>query len=557
VSRAARRAAPLVARDVTVSFGGRAILDGVDVTLPPRRRVGLIGPNGVGKSTLLRTLAGLLVPDLGRVERTPPSATVGLLHQELTTAATRGDTVDTVLRERTGVAEASAALETATHALAEHADGSDDRYADALEHWMVLGAADFDSRIDQALAEVGLPPGCLHQSVATLSGGQAGRVGLAALLLSRYDMYLLDEPTNDLDLTGLDLLERWVTGLDAAVMVVSHDRRFLARVVTDVVELDEFTKTSTHFAGGWQAYLDERERARRHAWERFEQYDTERKGLLQRGQRQREWADRGLAAVRRSDERDKFIRFGRIAQTEKLAAKAARTEKAIERLEKIEKPREPWQLRLSVDSPGRSGDIVAALDEIVVERGDFRLGPVSLEIGFGERVVLAGLNGSGKSTLVDAVLGRAEPVSGSVYVGPSVVVGEITQARRQLDSERPLLRVFIDRTGHTVSEARTLLAKFRLVGDHVERAAASLSPGERTRAALALLMANGANWLVLDEPTNHLDLPAIEQLESALSTFDGSVLLVSHDRALLEQVDATRIIELAHGSIVRDEPVGH
>ena len=541
---------------VTVSFGGRAILDDVDVTLPRRRRVGLIGPNGVGKSTLLRTLAGLLVPDLGRVERTPPSATVGLLHQELTTAVARGDTVDTVLRERTGVAEASATLEAATHALAERADGAENRYADALEHWMVLGAADFDSRIDQVLAEVNLPAGCLSQSVATLSGGQAGRVGLAALLLSRYDVYLLDEPTNDLDLTGLDLLERWVTGLDAAVMVVSHDRRFLARVVTDVVELDEFTRTATHFAGGWQAYLDERERARRHAWERFEQYDTERKGLLQRGQRQREWADRGLAAVRRSDERDKFIRFGRIAQTEKLAAKAARTEKAVERLEKVEKPRETWELRLSVDSPGRSGDIVAALDETVVERGNFRLGPISLELGYGERVVLAGLNGSGKSTLVDALLGRVEPVSGSGYVGPSVVVGEITQARRQLDSERPLLRVFIDRTGHTVSEARTLLAKFGLVGDHVERAAASLSPGERTRAALALLMANGANWLVLDEPTNHLDLPAIEQLESALSTFDGSVLLVSHDRALLEHIAATRIIELAHGSIVRDEPVG-
>jgi ATPase subunit of ABC transporter with duplicated ATPase domains len=367
-------------------------------------------------------------------------------------------------------------------------------------------------------------------------------------------VFLLDEPTNDLDLAGLDRLERWITGLDAAVVLVSHDRTFLARTVTRVVELDEFTHRATHFSGGWQAYLDERDAARRHAWERFAEFDDQRRSLARRAQREREWAAQGRAKVRRSDEPDKNIRAYKINQTEQLAGRAARTERAIERLDVVDKPREPWQLRLSVPSPGRTGDIVARLDGAVVERGFFRLGPVDLTIGTGERVALLGANGSGKTTLLDALLGRAELVEGRRQVGPSVVVGEIEQARDRLNRSESVLRAFQDATRWDAADVRTLLAKFGLVADHVTRPAATLSPGERTRASLALLMANGANVLVLDEPTNHLDLPAIEQLEVALDGFDGTLLLVTHDRALLEHVQLTRTIELVDGRLVRDEP---
>jgi ATPase subunit of ABC transporter with duplicated ATPase domains len=365
-------------------------------------------------------------------------------------------------------------------------------------------------------------------------------------------VFLLDEPTNDLDLDGLDRLERWINGLEAAVVLVSHDRTFLARTVTHVVELDEFTHRASQFAGGWQGYVDEREAARRHAWERFAEYDTQRRSLAQRSQREREWASQGLAKVRRSDEPDKNIRAFRIAQTEKLAGRAARTERAIERLEVVAKPREPWRLQLTVPSPGRGGDVVARLDGAVVTRGSFRLGPIDLTVGAGERVAILGANGSGKTTLLDALLGRAELVDGRRLLGPSAVVGEVEQARDHLQGAPSLLRAFQDATGWDAADVRTLLAKFGLVADHVTRPTATLSPGERTRASLALLMANGANVLVLDEPTNHLDLPAIEQLEAALDGFDGTVLLVTHDRAMLEHVRLTRSIELVDGQIVGD-----
>jgi ATPase subunit of ABC transporter with duplicated ATPase domains len=478
---------------------------------------------------------------------------VGWLHQEPERV---DETVRAALGRRTGVTGAQAALDAATTALADGAAGAADAYDLALHRWLSLGAADLDARIGEVAAEIGFDERLLDQAMASLSGGEAARVGLAALLLSRYDVFLLDEPTNDLDIAGLEVLERWVLGLDAPVVLVSHDRRFLDRVVTDVVEIDEFTHQVTEFGGGWQAYLDERERARRHAWERFEEYDTARRSLADRAQRQREWAQQGKAKARRSagDEPDKNIRAFKIDQTEQLAGKAAQTKRAMERLDRVDKPREPWQLRLEIPAVERSGDVVARLDRVVVERvvegrPGFRLGPIDVLVGYGDRIALVGHNGSGKTTLIDVLVGRLAPTGGTATLGRSVVVGEIEQVREQLGADRPVLRVFTDATGWTLSDVRTLLAKFGLVGDHVDRPAASLSPGERTRASLALLMANGANLLVLDEPTNHLDLPAIEQLEQALDTFPGTIVLVTHDRTFLEAVRVTRTWHLEAGHL--------
>ena len=545
-------AAPLRAVGLTVVRGPATVLDSVDLAVASGHRVGLIGPNGVGKTTLLRAMAGLQPLERGTVHRTPLTATVGYLPQE--PLRSPDETVTELLTRRTGVRDATVELDAATAALATGEPRADDRYAEALDLWLELGGADLDARLGKVLDDLGLARRLLDQPTTSLSGGEAARVGLAALLLSRFQVFLLDEPTNDLDLDGLDRLERWITGLSAGVVLVSHDRTFLARTVTHVVELDEFTHRVSTYAGGWQAYLDEREAARRHAWERFEQYDTQRRGLAHRAQREREWASQGVAKVRRSDESDKHVRHHKIVQTEQLAGRAARTERAMERLETADKPRERWQLRLTVGSPGRSGDVVARLTGVVVDRGPFRLGPIDLFVGAGERIALRGANGSGKSTLLDAMRGRADVAAGDVYLGPSVVIGEVEQARTRLHGAASLIRAFQDNTGLDAEDARTLLAKFGLVADHVVRPTETLSPGERTRASLALLMANGANVLVLDEPTNHLDLPAIEQLEAALDSFEGTLLLVTHDRTLLEHVRLTRTLEMDAGQIVVDRP---
>ena len=547
--------ASLHARQLRLTLGRTPILDQTELQLAPGWRVGLIGPNGVGKSTLLRVLARLQPVDDGTVTAMPSDATVGYLPQEPERSAY--ETVAQFLGRRTGVTDATVELDAATAALASLEPGSDDRYAHALDRWLALGGADLDARIGPVWAELGLPERVLDQVMSTLSGGEAARVGLAALLLARFDVFLLDEPTNDLDLDGLDRLERWVVQQSAPIAIVSHDREFLRRTVTHVAELDEFTHRITVFAGGWDAYVRERETAARHARERYEEYADKKQSLLSRAQREREWASQGLSrAKKKPDDNDKNIKAFKINQTEQLAGKAARTEKAIERLEEVDEPREAWQLRLTFGETARSGDVVVRLTGATVDVGDFRLGPTDLTIGAGERVAIVGHNGSGKSTLLDAILGRRELSSGDRWFGPGVVVGELEQRRLQLQGDGALLDEFMATTGMSIPDARTLLAKFGIGASEVLRPTASLSPGERTRTVLALLMATGTNCLVLDEPTNHLDLPAIEQLEVALESFRGTVLLVTHDRQLLDHVRLTRRIRLDAGRIVSDGPTG-
>jgi ATPase subunit of ABC transporter with duplicated ATPase domains len=339
-----------------------------------------------------------------------------------------------------------------------------------------------------------------------------------------------------------------------ALVVVSHDRAFLERTVTDVIEMDDQTRVATTFRGGWLAYQEERATARRHAEEDFAVYSAKRETLAARAQRERQWSTSGLARAKRApDDNDKFIRRFRMEASENLAAKARRTDQALARLDVVEKPWEPWDLRFSIGRAERSGDLVASLERAVVVRGDFTLGPVDLAIGWAERVGLVGPNGSGKTTVLEALLGRVELSAGQRRLGPGVVVGEVEQARRRLDTGRTLLDAVLAASGLTVSEARSLLAKFGLGAADVARPARTLSAGERTRAILALLMAEGVNCLVLDEPTNHLDLPAIEQLEQAVAGFDGTLLLVSHDRRLLDAVSLTRVIRLEEGRVVGDE----
>ncbi len=547
--------ATLHARSLTLSLGPSVVLDGVDLDVVPGRRIGLTGPNGVGKSTLLRVLAGVIDPDAGAVTATPPQAVVGHLLQESERSA--DETVDAFVKRRTGVSDADREFHAATAGLAEGVDGSDDRYALALDRWLASGAVDIDVRLGAVWAELGLSERVLSQPMSTLSGGEAARVGLAALLLARSDVYLLDEPTNDLDLDGLARLEAWVLSRQEAMVVVSHDREFLRRTVTHIAELDPFSHRLAVFAGGWDAYLHEREVMAQHARDRYDEYSDRRATLLGRAQREREWATQGLRrATRQPDDNDKNVRSFKIAQTEQLAGKAARTERALERLDQVDEPREVWQLRLSFGEVARGGERAIRLGDAVARQGDFELGPIDLDIASGERVVIVGDNGSGKSTLLDVILGRRALDSGERRLGPSVVVGELEQQRVQLSSDGSLLDAFMAATGWSVPDARTLLAKFGIGADEVRRPTRTLSPGERTRTVLAMLMANGTNLLVLDEPTNHLDLPAIEQLEAALEVFGGTVVLVTHDRSLLESVRLTRRIRLASGRIVADESLG-
>ena len=541
--------ATLVARGLAAGHGARVLFADLDLVVAPGDVVGLVGVNGAGKSTLLRTLAGEIPAEAGSIVVSPPSATLGYLPQEHERHA--GESVLGALARRTGVAAAQAALDDATERLTAGEDGADDAYGEALERWLALGGADLEERAAEVVADVA-PGVALDAAMTGLSGGQAARVGLASLLLSRYDLLLLDEPTNDLDLGGLDQLERFVAGSRAGIVVVSHDREFLSRTVTRVVELDLAQQLVRVVDGGYEAYLAEREVARRHAREEFEEFADTKAGLEARARMQRNWMAKGVRdSIKKSKDGDKHIKAHNRASSEKQAAKAKQTLRMIERLDVVEEPRKEWELRMEIAAAPRAGAVVATLRGAVVRRGDFVLGPLDLQVDWGDRVAITGANGSGKSTLLAALLDRVPLDEGTAALGPAVRIGEIDQARGLFFGAQQLLDAFgAEVPDWPTSEVRTLLAKFGLTAEHVLRPAETLSPGERTRAALALLQARGVNVLVLDEPTNHLDLPAIEQLEQALAGYEGTLLLVTHDRRMLDAVHTTRRLHVSGGQVV-------
>ncbi len=546
--------ATLVAKDVSGGYAHRVLFEGLDLTVAPGDVVGVVGSNGAGKSTLLRILAGELAPLSGAVSRAPSDAFIGWLPQEHERVV--DETVGQYVARRTGCAAAAGAMDDAAAVLgaADAPADAADVYAAALDHWLATGAADLEERLPAVLADLGLDTGDVAPESALmtgLSGGQAARVGLAALLCSRFDIVLLDEPTNDLDLDGLERLEDVVRGIRGGVVLVSHDREFLARSVTRVLELDLAQHTNTVYGGGYESYLEEREVARRHRREEYEEYADKKADLVARARTQREWSSQGVRnAMKKAPDNDKNRRKAATESSEKQAQKVRQMESRIARLEEVVEPRKEWVLEFSIGAAPRSSSVVSTLNEAVLRQGDFTLGPVSVQVNAGERIGITGPNGAGKSTLLRLILGRSEPDEGSAALGANVAIGEIDQARGLFTGDEPLAARFEGFVpDYTTADVRTLLAKFGLKADHVDRSVDDLSPGERTRAALALLQARGTNVLVLDEPTNHLDLAAIEQLESALASYDGALLLVTHDRRMLANVDVDRRWHVENGRV--------
>ncbi len=543
--------ATLIARDVRFERGGQVVLDGVSLTVGPETCLGVVGPNGVGKSTLLQVLAGLLEPDDGDVRVDPPEATVGYLRQEHDREPAGGDvgreTVREALYRRTGAATAEAELTGAAAALGEGRPGAEDRYATALGRYESLGAADFEARLAGVLEQVGLPAAMAEHGTDALSGGQEARMALAAILLARFDITLLDEPTNDLDFDGLARLEDLVARRRGGMVIVSHDRAFLDGTVTDVLELDEHARRGRMYGGGWAGYLAERASERAHAEESYAVYESQKAELAQRARRERQWATTGVTKEKKNPrDNDKAQRDFRINRTEKLASRARRTERALDALEVVDKPWEGWDLRFAISEATRSGAVVAQLDDAVVERGDFVLGPLTLDLGVGGSGCVGGPERLGQD---DARRGDAGPVATGgghaadrserrgrrARTGPPGVVGDFVERRRRV------------RGGDGADRGARPIA-----AGEVRAGCRGRAPCRRRRCRRA--SAHAPSWRRSPPrastswcSTSRRTIWTCRRSSSsspALAGYEGTLLLVSHDRRMLETVTVNRRIVL-------------
>jgi ATP-binding cassette, subfamily F, member 3 len=504
------------ATSLDVYVGGKLLFEEVSFKLEPRERMTLSGRNGAGKSTLLRVLSGELAPDSGSlaVQRGARVA----LHDQRPPRNSQATLGEYVFSGRTDMLETEAELARLEAAMGGADEEAMRRYAAAQQRLEAGGGYRWRDDVLAVLRGLGFDDEQAKRPLATFSGGELTRASLARALATRPDLLLLDEPTNHLDIPSLEWLEGYLVELDAAVVLVAHDRWFLEAVGTSVLELE--AQRARFFAGPW------------HAWR---QEQAKRQIAL------------GKAIERQQAEIERMERF-----VERFRAKATKARQAQSRVKMIEKAkrkgpvaerRDSRHLRFRFKPPERPGRTVLKLVNGRLEvPGRVLLDGAELEIERGEHVVLVGPNGAGKTTLIETLAGRREPAAGSVRSGHNVKIGYLSQHAETAAGSGTVLDAAKRETGLSENQARALLGGFLFSGAEVEKQLSDISGGEQRRLSLAILVASGANVLILDEPTNHLDIESREALEDALIEFEGSVLLVSHDRALLEAVGSRTLV---------------
>jgi ATP-binding cassette subfamily F protein 3 len=507
----------LVVNNVSKSFADQVILKDISFMVSPGERVGLIGANGSGKTTLLRLIADEEQPDRGSVF-IDPHTRAGYLRQGL--AYPIGCTLDDVLRDP----RSDTVAEIEHLAMASAFDPARlPEYQAALDRLEAQGGYPDQSLRDNVLQNLGLDRVPLSLPVAVLSGGQKTRLGLARVLLNAPNLLLLDEPTNHLDLPMLAWLEDWLSRFKGAVLLVSHDRVFLDRAVNRVLYLDALTRALRGYAGNYTAYLEQR---------------------LAEHERQRETHQQQEIEIRRmKNDIAQTFEHARVdvhGTTAKGVAKKAKSrEKKLDRFldsdERVEKPKQGWQMKVDFGDLPESGKDVLRLDSVSVGYGErVLLREVSLSIRHGERIALIGENGTGKSTLIKTIVGSLPPLAGDIRLGANVRVGYFAQEQDVLDPNSNPVESLRAVAVMTETEARSFLHFFLFTGDQPLTRNDRLSYGERARLMLALLVAQGCNFLILDEPINHLDIPSRTQFEKALTNFEGTVLAVVHDRYFIQ-----------------------
>lgn len=523
------------AEHVCKTYGAITVLEDVSFSLEKGQKVGLVGDNGTGKSTLFKILARVVEPDSGTIT-VRKGLVIGYMPQD--TSLVTDETISDYLRRVSGIGALEERLEHSPEAMTEYERRS---------------GYTFDHRMDLILAGFDLKNVSRNRRINSLSSGQKSKVFMAGVLLSDPDVFLLDEPTNNLDLPALIWLEDFLARSDSACIIVSHDRFFLNRMVSKIFEINWRTRTLTITSGRYSDYLARVEKERALQLAKYKEQQREIKRLTNTARDKKEEAAQGSRF--RGSDNDKSLRGFKRDRASKSGKTAKAIEKRIKQMELAEKPfeRDVFRIHLQPTRPGGSREIV--LRKVVAGYADdgFRIGPISIAIPYGSRVVILGLNGSGKSTLLKIISEELKPIGGEVMIGGALVVGNLMQEHDNLPRGESLKDFLTRRAGVVVQDAYTLAARFGFKAVEINKEIAALSPGGRARLLFALFSALSANVLLLDEPTNHLDLEALDALEEVVTHYEGTIVLVSHDRYFLKKFSATDTYVLSKGKLSRQQ----
>lgn len=511
------------------------ILEDISFSLEKGQKVGLIGYNGTGKTTLLKILVGLVEPEAGHVTARN-GAVIGYMPQD--TSLVTDETICDYVRRVSGMADLENQMETSPDALAEYERR--DGYT-------------FYHRLETMLAGFGLADISSDRSINALSSGQKSKVFMIGVLLSDPDVLLLDEPTNNLDLPALMWLEDFLMRISAACIIVSHDRLFLDRVVRKIFEINWHTRTLIITNGRYSDYLVRKEKELARQRQDHELQQEEIKRLEDLAKRKKQDAASGSRYM--GTDNDKFHRGFKRDQASKSGKQAKAIEKRIEQMDIVERPMERDTLRIHLRPTKPEGKRDIILTDVVAGYTDseFTVGPISLSIPYGSHAVILGLNGTGKTTLLKTMSGELPAREGKVNRGNALVIGNLTQEHDNLPREETIKDFLMRRAGTSVQETHALAVKYGFKAGEIDKEISALSPGGRARVLLALFSALSANALILDEPTNHLDLEALEALEEAIAHYEGTILLVSHDRYFLEKFNPTDTYVLSEGKLIHQE----
>ncbi len=541
----------LTIQQLNKSYGIKKILTNISFSINRGERIALIGPNGCGKTTLLKIINRQEKPDSGIIRFTNHTARTGYLPQNFEFSPQ--DTIDTFLN-RYGQDELTLnrRMEYLSHRISQHPENADlqDEYDNVLS--LFETAAWYTNQKPKILVALGLDAFSMNTPVAHLSGGQRTRLGLAGILLSNPQLLLLDEPTNHLDMAMLAWLEEWLLAYPGALLVVSHERAFLEKIPSSILELNPLTHQIHQYAGNYSTYLQEKTCERAKQYQEYSDQQEELASLKMAAAHLR-----GIARFKKggkADTGDKFAKGFFANRGKAIIGRAKQIEARIEHIlteEKIDKPGASWKMKMELNGVTESSRDVLVCEDLSVGYDQHPIVEhMTLTLQYGSRCALFGSNGSGKTTLIKTVAGLLPPVGGSYRLGSSVQAGYLSQTQDELDPGQSPFDLLASITGMNETEIRAYLHKYLFTSDNVFLPARLLSLGERTRLSLAAFIAQGKNLLLMDEPLNHLDIPSREQFESALETFNGTVLIVAHDRYFIERY-ATSTWELSMGKIIQ------